>query len=99
VAGEQEADNYLDAVRAVIDQHKRYPAQARLRGQEGRVIIRFRVDQHGRVVETDILQSSGSRLLDAATVRMLRALHLPEPPPDLVMAAIDQPVDYILQRQ
>ncbi|HEV7279069.1 MAG TPA: TonB family protein [Pirellulaceae bacterium] len=43
-----------------------YPPQALEQGIEGRTIVRARVSRTGTVLATDIAQSSGSRLLDAA---------------------------------
>lgn len=50
-----------------------YPGQAISRNQEGRVLLRVLVDEHGRPVEVAVEQSSGFRLLDEAALKIVRA--------------------------
>jgi protein TonB len=63
-----------------IAQHKTYPEEARRRGDEGTVVVRFSLDRSGRVGDVTVLRGSGSSILDAATVAMLRNAVLPTPP-------------------
>jgi protein TonB len=67
---------------------KIYPEEARRRGEEGRVAIRFTVDRSGRVVDAAITSSSGSTRLDAATLTLLRQASLPAFPPSMVLARV-----------
>jgi protein TonB len=57
--------------------HKAYPDEARRRGEEGRVVVRFTVDRLGNVVEVVMVSRSGSTRLDDATQAMLRDASLP----------------------
>jgi len=64
-----------------LNQYKRYPAQARLRHQEGRVIVAFLLDPEGHVVTAKIVKSSGSAILDQETLDLItRAQPYPVPP-------------------
>lgn len=50
-----------------------YPGQAITRNQEGRVVLRVLVDEHGRPAEVAVETSSGFRLLDEAALKIVRA--------------------------
>jgi periplasmic protein TonB len=71
---------WLSSVASWVAGRKTYPEDARQRGEEGRVVIRFTVDRTGRVIEAAIVGSSGSARLDAATVALLRGAVLPALP-------------------
>ena len=61
---------------------QRYPAQAR--GVQGVVSLAFTVDRHGGVVSSRIVKSSGSAILDAEALDLIkRAAPLPSPPVDI----------------
>jgi protein TonB len=64
-----------------LNQYKRYPTQARTRHHEGRVVVAFTLDTDGHVVNSKIVTSSGSALLDQETLDLLaRAQPFPVPP-------------------
>jgi periplasmic protein TonB len=64
-----------------LNQFKRYPAQARIRHQEGKVIVAFTLDTDGHVVSSKIVKSSGSAILDQETLDLIsRAQPYPLPP-------------------
>ncbi|OLS59886.1 energy transducer TonB [Pseudomonas putida] len=64
---------------------KRYPEDARRRGQTGITQLRFVVDSEGRVVSYELVGKSGSASLDRATLEMIRrAQPLPAPPKDIL---------------
>ena len=61
---------------------QRYPAQAR--GVQGVVSLAFTIDRHGALVSSRIVESSGSAVLDAEALALIkRAVPLPPPPADL----------------
>jgi periplasmic protein TonB len=62
---------------------KTYPEEARRRGDEGNVSVRFTVDRSGRVVEAAIISASGSALLDEAALGLLRQAVFPPFPADM----------------
>jgi protein TonB len=68
------------AVAAWLASHKSYPEDARRRGEEGRVAVRFTVDRSGRVLEADIAASSGVQRLDDAAAALMRNAALPRFP-------------------
>ena len=66
---------------AHIERFKRYPADARARGDRGLARIGFTLDHNGRVLESHIVQSSGSPQLDEESLALLsRAEPMPRPP-------------------
>ncbi len=76
---------------------KRYPLQARKRGDEGTVGIRFTVDPTGRVLDVAISRSSGSTLLDNAARDMLAGQRVPPFPSGMVLAMTTVPVNIRFQ--
>ena len=50
----------------VLDSPTKFPLRSQLRGQAGTVYLDVRIDHSGRVASTDLIQSSGYRLLDRA---------------------------------
>ena len=76
--------NWKSAVLAQLEGHKRYPDEAQRRGEHGVAQLAFDVDRSGGVHDVRILRSSGSSLLDRATLALpRRAAPLPPPPADL----------------
>jgi len=66
---------------AHIERFKRYPAQARGRGEHGVARVAFTIDRDGWVRESRILETSGSAELDRECLAMLaRAQPMPKPP-------------------
>ena len=76
------------AVAGWLASGRNYPEEARRRGEEGRVIVRFTVDRSGRVVEASVVGPSGATLLDAAALALLRQASLPAFPPSMTQARI-----------
>ncbi len=82
--GGDPTEAYIDTVRGWLSDNKRYPEQARQRGDEGVVRIYFVVDREGNILEYRILESSGIALLDREVEALLdRAQPLPAMPDDL----------------
>jgi len=66
---------------AHIERFKRYPAEARSRGEQGIAKVAFTIDHEGHLLSSRIVQSSGSTALDQETLAMLtRAQPMPQPP-------------------
>jgi periplasmic protein TonB len=64
-----------------IERFKRYPAEARARGDHGMARVAFTIDRDGWVRESRILETSGSPELDRESLAMLaRAQPMPKPP-------------------
>jgi periplasmic protein TonB len=82
-----------------IERYRRYPPVARFRGEEGVVVLRFRIDAAGRVVHVALEQGSGSAHLDTAALALLTDARLPAPPPGLPpeQHSISVPIRYRLR--
>lgn len=73
-----------------LNSFKRYPPEARGRGQQGDVHLTFRIDRSGRILASHVHMSSGSLLLDRAGLDILgRSGNLPAPPPQVAGAEIE----------
>ena len=70
---------WQQAVVARLARFQRYPAHAK--GATGVVNLNFSIDRQGHVLNSQIIKSSGSSVLDAEALSLLtRAAPLPPPP-------------------
>ena len=93
------SDDYLLRLQAWIARAERYPAAARARHQEGKGIVGFTIARDGKVTRVWIDQSTGSPLLDQASLATIRdASPVPPLPHDLAGNSVDfyLPVNYTL---
>ncbi|MFZ5862854.1 MAG: energy transducer TonB [Nitrospirota bacterium] len=67
---------------AILERAKRYPLLARHRGIEGTVEVAFLINPDGRLSDPEVVASSNHRMLDEATLTMLRRVGVLPPPPD-----------------
>ena len=80
-------------VHAALEKAKTYPRVARERGVEGVVLVRFKVLPTGEIETVDIIRSSGSDILDTASVRTVyRAAPMP-----YVNGWVEVPMSYVLK--
>lgn len=71
-------DDFLARLQVWLERHKRYPRRARLRNEEGVVLVRFLLGGDGTVSGIELAHSSGHALLDEeATALLARAQPLP----------------------
>jgi protein TonB len=69
---------------ARLEEHKRYPEEARLRRDQGVVQVFFALDREGRLIESRVVRPSGVRVLDEEALALLqRAAPFPLPPPEV----------------
>ncbi len=80
---------YRAALSSWLEGHKRYPESARERGEEGRAVLRFRVDRSGRVLSHSIVQGTGHPDLDAAIDQMMAGANLPPFPADMTAPEVE----------
>jgi periplasmic protein TonB len=81
--------NWKSALVSQLERYKRYPSEAQARGETGVAQLAFNVDRSGGVHHARIVRSSGSSLLDSATLDLvMRAQPLPAPPPEIQGAQI-----------
>ena len=72
---------WQSALAAHLERFKHYPRAARARHVQGMAKVAFTIDHEGRLLSSQIVQSSGSSLLDQETLDMLaRAQPMPKPP-------------------
>ncbi len=71
------------AVRGALAQARHYPDRARDRGIVGRPVLALDLDRSGRLISVALRQSSGSDLLDRASLEAARRARFPAAPPAL----------------
>ena len=92
-AGRKAIAQWRDLLLARLQQNKRYPADARARGEQGVVMLSFTVDRSGHVLARSIAKSSGIAALDEEVLAMVkRAEPLPAFPPAMVQPEIQETV-------
>jgi protein TonB len=82
----------------ILEHNKRYPSQARARGEQGVTRLAFRIDSEGRLMSSRVVASSGSAALDAETLALVqRAQPFPPPPPELAGNELTVPVAFSIR--
>jgi protein TonB len=97
----QAALSWQKAVTLHLNKHKKYPHDARARGEEGVANVSFSIDRSGKVIATHLDKSSGSNLLDQEAIEVLtRASPFPTPPPDVTETTFNfaQPIQFRIKR-
>lgn len=91
---QQYTKEHFAYIRRIINDTIRYPRAARIRGQEGTVMVAFTIRKDGTISHPQIVSSSGHALLDEQAVSaVLDAAPFPRPP---VAAHMRVPVVYRL---
>jgi periplasmic protein TonB len=73
--------NYNGLVGAHLARYKRYPSDARVRGEQGHATVTFKLDGGGAVTSVRLAKGSGFATLDQEAVATVnRASPFPEPP-------------------
>ncbi|MEL6114560.1 energy transducer TonB [Photobacterium sp. SP02] len=79
--GAQQKLTWQRLLHAHLEQHKKYPRQAKRFGRQGVPVIAFTMDRNGQVLAVELVKSSGSGSLDEeAQALVKRAEPLPRPP-------------------
>jgi len=95
-----DAHDYAATLLAWLEQYKEYPRRARLRRQQGTVLLYFMVDRQGQVLDYRIEKSSGYPALDEEVKKLIeRAQPLPAMPDTMKKnsLALVVPVQYFLR--
>lgn len=71
ILNEPERRRLLGRIRLALADHFRYPLQARRLGWQGEVVLAFRLEADGRILDARIARSSGYRVLDRAALDAL----------------------------
>jgi len=73
-----DGDSIIAEIVRRIEGAKRYPRMARKMGIEGRATVRFKLKANGRIEKAELLETSGSEILDQASLETVqRAAPLP----------------------
>jgi protein TonB len=73
-----DGDSIIAEIMRRIEKAKRYPRMARKMGTEGQAAVRFRIKADGKVEGVELMESSGSEILDQASLETVqRAAPLP----------------------
>jgi periplasmic protein TonB len=84
------APSWQAALLKHLQNYKRYPRAAQARGEQGVVLLHFKIDRNGRVLARRILRSSGSADLDGEVLAMIeRAQPLPAFPASMTQDELD----------
>lgn len=77
----QLTESYDARVLSHLAAHKSFPADARMRHEEGDVAVEFELDRQGGLLRAAVIASSGSPRLDRAALSQIRiAAPFPRPP-------------------
>jgi protein TonB len=68
----KEGDSVLSQIIRRIEEAKRYPRTARRMGIEGTTVVRFKLKPGGQVETVEVVESSGSDILDEASLKTVR---------------------------
>jgi protein TonB len=90
--------DYPSQIMAHLTRLKRYPAEARRRGQQGVATLFCRIDGAGHVLEFAITQGSGSVILDDEVKQLVRRAEPFPAPPDGKALEMTIPVEFVLNR-
>lgn len=96
-----EITEWQKAVVLRIAKAKTYPPEARKKGIEGEVKVRFTIDRYGKVLARELAESSGAAPLDAAALAVFDGLEkLPTPPAHLAGAQFTLliPLNYTIRK-
>lgn len=88
------AATWQSQVMNLLEHNKRYPPEARARGEHGAAKFAFRIDGDGHLMSSRIVASSGSALLDSETLALLQRVQ-PFPPPPVEFAGSE--MTWVLQ--
>ncbi len=74
-------DAYLSRIQVLIEEHKRYPREAKRFGVQGRVLLKVYISKDGYIESVYVVRSSGSYILDNAAKELIASLRKVPPPP------------------
>lgn len=78
----------------LISDNYSYPRSAQLRGEQGKVKIKIAISATGKVTGVDLIQSSGSAILDREAVRIPMKVGSFPPPPSHSNVELIYPITF-----
>jgi protein TonB len=95
-AGQARANDWSTKVAGLIAAQHSYPRSAQIRGEEGTAKIRISIDATGKISNVELLEKTGSDILDREAVRIPTKLGQVPPPPNAKPAALIVPIAWKL---
>lgn len=89
VAAAAVSHSWQSALAAWLSEHRRYPSEARRKGEEGTVAVHVVIGRDGQVLQAKLVTGSGSVLLDTATLDIFRGARTPAFTPDMTGAEVN----------
>ena len=79
---------YEKQVTDILRKNLRYPANARRRGIEGTVVVRFVIGRQGKAADIRVVRSSGAPVLDRNALEAIMTCSFPPPPGELMEMSV-----------
>jgi protein TonB len=95
-AGQARASDWSAKVAGLIAAQHSYPRSAQIRGEEGTAKIRISIDATGKISNVELLEKTGSDILDREAVRIPTKIGQVPPPPNAKPAALIVPIAWKL---
>jgi periplasmic protein TonB len=89
--------NYPGIVFAHLARQKRFPDEARSRGEQGTATVSFSLDGGGRLTRVSLVRGTGSAILDQEVTAMVRRASPFPAPPDGRPLSFTAPVNFRIQ--
>ncbi len=84
-ASAKQISSYQGLIKAHLNKFKQYPNQALANKDEGVVVVRIRLNEHGEVIEKSIRKPCNSNILNNEVINLIaRANPLPAPPKEML---------------
>lgn len=97
-AGRSSTDtNYRGLVAAHLARYKRFPADARSRGEQGTAVVSFALDGSGRVTRVSVVRGTGYASIDQEARAMVRRASPFPAPPDGRAVSFTVPLTFRIQ--
>lgn len=91
-AGQASASDWSSTVAGMIAAQHNYPRSAQLKGEQGTAKVRISIDASGKISNVELMQGSGSDILDREALRIPSKLGSVPPPPGAKPTALIVPI-------
>lgn len=65
---------YIGSIKNAVEKNKKYPQLSKARGEEGSVVLKFRIHQDGKISDIGLQSSSSFEKLDEAAIKAVEKL-------------------------
>lgn len=100
LGAETAKSKYFSLVVQTIHKNKRYPRQAYSLNQEGKVVVRLKLDKKGKVLEVEVLEKAPFKSLTNASLETINSIKNFPPIPDELQVddiTLRIPIEYKIQ--